>query len=281
MPARWLRRWWSRQAGGAEGEVQLPEALWQATLQKYPYLNLVDSPAQRRLRLLTAGFLQQKEFHGAGGLLVTDAMAVAVAAQACLLLVGLASDKDPAAALAWYDDFVGIVLHPGEVLARREIADEAGVVHAWSEALTGEAMEGGPVMLSWADVADAGTSAAAGYNVVMHEFAHKIDMRDGAADGCPPLPRGFLGATNAAAARQRWMDVLDAEFQAFRDQVAAAERFAGLVSEPWMDSYGAESPSEFFAVATEAYFVRPEALRQQSLRLHDLLKAFFHPARAH
>ena len=129
--------------------------------------------------------MARKEFHGAGGLLVTDAMAVAVAAQACLLLVGLASDKDPAAALAWYDDFVGIVLHPGEVLARREIADEAGVVHAWSEALTGEAMEGGPVMLSWADVADAGTSAAAGYNVVMHEFAHKIDMADGYADGVP------------------------------------------------------------------------------------------------
>ena len=102
---------------------------------------------------------------------VTDAMALAVAAQACLPLVYLAPVGGCATRFRWYDDFVGIVLHPGEVLARREVTDDDGVVHHHREALTGEAMDGGPVMLSWSDVAAADGPPEHGYNVVIHEFA--------------------------------------------------------------------------------------------------------------
>lgn len=277
MVARWLRRWFGRRAEPSGGP-RLPDDLWQATLDKYPFLNSGDASDLQRLRSLSAAFLDQKEFFGAHELEVTDAMALAVAAQACLPLVNLATGDDPADALRWYDDFVGIVLHPGEVLARRETLDETGVVHTWSEALTGEAMHEGPVMLSWADVDASGDSAAQGYNVVIHEFAHKLDMRDGEADGCPPLPPGIFGARSAAEARRRWLETLNAEFQAFRDQVQAAERFAGLVPAPWMDPYAAQSPDEFFAVATEAYFVNPAALRQQSPALYELLHRFFRPS---
>ncbi len=182
------------------------------------------------------------------------------------------------AALQWYDDFVGIVLHRGEVLARREVTDESGVVHHYREALTGEAMDGGPVMLSWSDVANAGTTAEEGYNVVIHEFAHKIDMRDGEADGCPPLPSGFLGSTSASQARTLWLSRLQAEYDRFSDRVAAAQRFAGLVEMPWMDPYAAQAPSEFFAVAVEAYFVNPLRLADESPGLHNLLDSFFRPA---
>lgn len=255
----------------------VPEALWQETLTRYPFLARLATVELSRLRLLVMVFLSEKEFHGAGGLVITDAMALAVAAQACLPLLHLAPPGDPGLALRWYDDFVGIVMYPGEVLARRQVTDDNGVVHHYREALTGEAMDQGPVMLSWADVAQAGQTTAQGYNVVIHEFAHKIDLRDGAADGCPPLPPGFMGAPSATEARRAWFVCLHAEFEKFRDQIAAAERFAPLVDTPWLDPYGAESPGEFFAVAVEAYFVNPVRLADQSGALHDLLDNFFRP----
>jgi Mlc titration factor MtfA (ptsG expression regulator) len=107
---------------------------------------------------LVAHFLQRKEFSGAHGLVITDAMAVAIAAQACVPLLHWG---EPADALRWYDDFVGIVVHPDDVVARRKVVDEAGVVHHYREVLMGEAMEGGPVMLSWAAVQPATPPMAA------------------------------------------------------------------------------------------------------------------------
>ena len=274
----WLRSKFHRAAAWTTAG-RLPDELWQTTLTSYPFLAALTPDQKTRLRDLASGFLREKEFHGADGLLVTDAMALAVAAQACLPLVFLVPVGTARAALGWYDDFVGIVLHPGEVLARREVTDEDGVVHHYREALSGEMMDGGPVMLSWSDVADAGASAVHGYNVVIHEFAHKIDLRDGEIDGCPPLPPGFLGSSSHAQARKIWMSRLHQEFSSFSDRVIAAQRFEGLVEEPWMDAYGAESPSEFFAVAVEAYFVNPARLRSDSPGLHSLVDAFFRPQR--
>ena len=234
----WLRQKFSPTATRTDG-LRLADELWLGTLAAYPFLETLDPAARGRLRELSMAFLREKEFHGAAGLAVTDSMALAVAAQACLPLVWLTPAASPMAALQWYDDFVGIVLHRGEVLARREVTDESGVVHHYREALTGEAMDGGPVMLSWSDVANAGATAEEGYNVVIHEFAHKIDMRDGEADGCPPLPSGFLGSTSASQARTLWLSRLQAEYDRFSDRVAAAQRFAGLVEMPWMDPYAA------------------------------------------
>lgn len=274
----WLRRCFGRARARAGGARDIPAALWQANLARYAFLAQCTSAEQARLRELASAFLGQKEFHGAGGLVITDAMALAVATQACLPLVHLSlTARSPAEALRWYDDFVGIVMQPGEVLAHREVTDHDGVVHQYREALTGEAMDGGPVMLGWTDVAAAGVSAAKGYNVVIHEFIHKMDLRDGVADGCPPLPAGFMGASSAAGARRLWLSRLETEFEAFSDQVAASDRFGGLVKAPWLDRYGAESISEFLAVASEAYFVNPDALAAQSVGLHDLLDHFFRP----
>jgi MtfA peptidase len=167
--------------------------------------------------------------------------------------------------LAWYDDFVGIVVHPDEVLARRTVTDEDGVVHHYHEVLAGEAMEGGPVMLNWHDVDSAGSTAQRGYNVVIHEFIHKIDMRDGVPDGCPPLA--------SRNARQAWLAVLQAQYEAFREKVIIAERFGGEV--PWLDAYGAQSIDEFFAVACEAYFVNRPRFEAEFAELVPLLDGFF------
>lgn len=248
----------------------IPEALWQATLDAYPFLGARPGEERAQLRVLSSHFLGQKEFHGAHGLVLTDAMAVAIAAQACLPLLHWGP---PTEALAWYGDFVGIVVHAGEVIAQREEVDDAGVVHHYTEVLSGEAMDQGPVMLSWQDVADAGASAHSGYNVVVHEFIHKIDMRNGTPDGCPPLPTGFLGTHTPREARAAWLAVLEPAYQDFREQVIIAERFGGV--QPWLDAYGAESLSEFFPVACEAYFVNRPRFSQELAVLLPLFDAFF------
>ena len=158
---------------GARPKI-IPEALWRHTLRRYPFLAARSATDLQQLRALVGQFLRRKEFSGTHGLTVTDDMAVAIAAQACLPVLHLG--------LHWYDDFTGIVVHPGAMLARRETIDRAGVVHHYEVALLGEARHGGPITLSWQDVAASGSSAEQGHNVVIHEFIHKIDMRDGAAD---------------------------------------------------------------------------------------------------
>ena len=270
----WLRRRWT---GARAPSRAIPEGLWQDVLAAYPFLARLDEPRRRRLRCLSAAFLDAKEFHGAQGLQVTDAMALAVAAQACLPLVDLASDTRPERVLAWYDDFVGIVMQPAAVRAARTRQDEDGVVHEYEEELSGEAMDGGPVMLSWDAVAEAGNSAGDGFNVVIHEFAHKIDLKDGEVDGCPPLPDGFMGHARAARARTAWRDVFDAALRDFAARVEAADRFPGLVEAPWLDPYAAHSSGEFFAVVVEAYWVNPERLALEFPGLMPWLDAFFRP----
>lgn len=248
---RWLRK--------RRPARPIPDALWRNLLARYPFLAARAAGELPRLRQLAGEFLAAKEFHGANGLVITDAVALAIAAQAVLPVLNLG--------LAWYDDFVGIVVHPGEVLARRTVTDEDGVVHNYDEVLAGEAMEGGPVMVNWTDVDSAGSTAEQGYNVVIHEFIHKIDMRDGTPDGCPPLA--------SRTARDAWLAVMRAEYEAFREKVVIAERFGG---EPtWLDPYGAVSIDEFFAVACEAYFVNRPRFDSEFPALGPLLDGFFRP----
>jgi Mlc titration factor MtfA (ptsG expression regulator) len=235
---------------------QIPDGLWATVLERHRFLARRPTADVERLRRMAGEFLATKEFHGAKGFVVTDEVALSIAAQAVLPVLNLG--------LAWYDDFVGIVVHADEVVARRTAMDDAGVVHHWHEVIAGEAMEGGPVMLSWQDVAGTDPRAHGNYNVVIHEFIHKIDMRDGQANGCPPMP---------AAARRAWREVMQREYEAFREKAIIAERFGG---EPtWLDPYGAQSIDEFFAVACEAYFVAPQRFAEEHAALAALFDKFF------
>lgn len=278
MPAalRFLGRIARRVRSAIAPLPEISAALWLQTLQHHAFLAALSLQDQSKLRALSALFLHRKEFTGAHGLVVTDAMAVSIAAQACLPLLHWGT---PAKALAWYDDFVGIVVHPAEALARRKAVDEAGVVHHYSEVLLGEAMEHGPVMLSWPAVDSAGQPDATGRmgasSVVIHEFMHKIDMRNGPADGCPPLPPGFLGTAGARAAHTAWRAAWEPAYEQFREQVIIAERFGGAW--PWLDAYGATAPAEFFAVACEAYFVDGPRFAQEFPTLAPVLDGFFCP----
>lgn len=255
-----IAAWWRRQREARVlSKRAIPDALWEATLASYPFLASRGQADRVELRRLATLFLAHKEFAGAGGLTITDEMAVSVAAQACLPILKLG--------LEHYDGFVGIVMHSDEVVARRQSVDEAGVVHDYDEVLSGEAMEGGPVMLSWRDVAEAGTSAELGYNVVIHEFVHVLDMRDGLADGVPPLP--------SRAERKRWVDVLSGEYERLREDVDRG-------FDTFLDPYGAEGLDEFFPVAAEAFFVAPQGLLAEHPALYELLSHYFSqdPARA-
>ncbi|MEO5881857.1 MAG: M90 family metallopeptidase [Caldimonas sp.] len=245
----WLARW--RRQRTLERRP-IPEPLWQLTLARFPFLAARGEEDLKALRDMATLFLAQKEFSGARGLAVSDEMAVAIAAQACLPALRLG--------LEWLDGFVGIVVHEDVVVAPREHEDEDGVVHAWDEELSGEAMSGGPVMLAWRDVEDAGTSAANGYNVVVHEFAHVIDMRGGVTAG--------LQSVDPANERGRWLRALADAYERFADVVDNGE-------ESFLDPYGAESLEEFFAVAAEAFFVAPNELQAEQPRVYDLLRAFF------
>jgi Mlc titration factor MtfA (ptsG expression regulator) len=229
-----------------------PDDLWKRPLVRYPFLRRHDPAAQAELRRLTSLFLDRKEFSAAGGLRMTNDVVVAIAAQACLPVLRLG--------LARYDGFVGIVVHPQPVRVRRSHLDEDGVQHEYDEELAGEAMEGGPVMLSWHDVRSAGRGGGPAYNVVIHEFAHVLDLADGLSDGVPLLPRDLP--------RAQWQDVLGQAYAGFAARVEADEATA-------LDPYGASGEDEFFAVASEAFFVTPEAMKQEHPALYGVFVRFY------
>ena len=257
--------------------VRIPDAGWTAVLEAHPFLTWRSVQDLQALRGLCEDFLARKEFHGAHGLVVTDEMALAVAAQACLPILHLG--------IAAYDGFVGIVMHDGPVIAKREVVDENGLVHTYDEELVGEAVEGGPVMLSWHEgitgrgvtgLGAAGLGAAGqgtagqnvtgqdvgadqAYNVVIHEFVHLLDLLDGQFDGTPPLP---------AARRQQWADVMQRAFDRFDERSACG--YASVV-----DDYGAQDIGEFFAVTAEAFFTMPIALQDEMPEVYDLYVDFF------
>jgi MtfA peptidase len=251
-----MSRWWQalrrqREARALQRRA-IPEALWSACVAALPFVAARPQDQRDRLRRLASLFLDRKEFSGAGGFVVSDEIALAVALQACVPVLELGLDA--------YDGFVGIVMHADAVLAPREAIDEHGIVHAYAEELAGEAMEGGPLMLSWADVLPDADAQAPAYNVVIHEFAHVLDLRDGRADGVPLLA--------GAAARRAWLAVLMPEYDRFCERVACGY-------ETVLDPYAAQSPDEFFAVGSEAFFVAARELRDEQPALYRLLASYY------
>jgi Mlc titration factor MtfA (ptsG expression regulator) len=251
-----LRDWW--RALGAKREQAalkrraIPNDMWKRTLVRYPFLQRQQAEDAAELRRLTSLFLDSKEFSTTGGLRLTDAMAVAIAAQASLPVLRMG--------LTPYQNFVGIVVHPDAVMAPRSVQDPDGVVHEYTETLAGEAMDGGPVMLSWPDVRRSGHSAQHGYNVVIHEFAHVLDMATGQADGMPALPAGLPV--------REWRATLQAAFTQLEEDLAA-ERPTLL------DPYGATGPEEFFAVASEAFFVAALDMKKEHPALYGVLSRYY------
>ena len=238
--------------GGAPRRAGLPEALWRETLESLPFLAGLDAGEAAKLKELAERFLAEKEFTAAGGLELTDAMYTSIAVQGCLPILNLG--------LGYYRDWIGIVVYPDEFVIPRTVEDEFGVVHEYDDVASGEAWEGGPLLISWRDAQMAGD----GYNVVIHEFAHKLDMRNGEADGVPPLPAGI--------SRREWEDTLWAAFDDFCAQVDSAGADKDALA---IDSYASESPGEFFAVLSESFFETPDVLHRAYPALYGLFGRFY------
>jgi Mlc titration factor MtfA (ptsG expression regulator) len=237
----WCKRWLRQRDS-------IPDALWSQALTPVPYIDALGSADHSRLRALVLRFLRHKTFEGAAGLIVTDDMRVRIAVQACLLILNLDFD--------YYAGWRSIIVYPGDFRVTREIVDSVGVVHHATHDLAGESWEHGPVILSWDTVFAARQRMA----VVLHEFAHKIDMRDGVADGCPPLPPDI--------SPQTWARDFSAAFARLH---VALEHHAPLS----IDAYAAETPAEFFAVASETFFLQPGVLVADFPEVYRQLRAFY------
>ncbi len=234
----------------ASAPVFVSDALWRDTLHAMPFLSGFSQDEMQRLRELTTQFLQQKQFSAAAGLVLTDAMRAFIATQACLLILHLGLDS--------YQSWDEIIVYPREFSPRHEYLDEAGVVHVSEHPLAGEAWLNGPVVLSWEDAAQSG--AGDGYNVVIHEFAHKLDMLNGDANGFPPLHKNM--------SRVEWSKAFETAFHAFK-----LLQFNQIVTD--IDPYAAEHPAEFFAVLTEAFFEIPDVVSEQFPDVYKQLALFY------
>jgi Mlc titration factor MtfA (ptsG expression regulator) len=230
----------------------IPDDLWQSALADLDFLRAYNADELVRLREFVVLFLSEKSIIGAHDFEVTPHMRVVIAIQACVLILGLD--------LAWYEGFENVVVYPDEFVPGYEYEDEAGVVHVRDDVLAGEAWEGGPVLLSWADVEASADWATAGMNLVMHEFAHKLDMANGAVDGMPPLHAGM--------SRAAWGEALGAAYADFKHRVDAGEDVR-------IDPYAAEHPGEFFAVLSEVFFVEPALLHAEYPAVHEQFVAFY------
>lgn len=240
-----LKRW---RRARIIARASLDPALWSQTLGSLAFLRGLSDAERERLRQSVILFLHHKSIHGAGGLELNAGMQLQIAAQACILILNLDVD--------YYRGWVEVIVYPDEFVPKIEFTDEAGVVHTEREPHAGEAWLQGPVILSWADVAP----RVDGVNVVIHEFAHKLDMLNGDANGFPPLHRGM--------AREAWSQVFASAYADFRRRVDADEDTA-------IDPYAAESPGEFFAVMSEAFFETPHVVSSLYPQVYDQLMLFY------
>ena len=244
-----LQRWWLQRF---LRKHRIPQPLWDATLSNIEVLARLNTKERHRLRELASRFLHEKSIAGAQGLLVTDKMRVTIAAQACLLILNLGLD--------YFEGWHEIIVYPDTFVVAREERDDAGVVHRNRHALGGEAWGRGPVILSWMDAQPGAHPHGHGSNVILHEFAHKLDMLNGAANGMPPL--------HADMSRPAWTEALSSAYANLYQKLQRYHHTA-------IDPYAVENPAEFFAVLTETFFEQPQYLFQEYPKAYEMFTQFY------
>ncbi len=242
-----IKEWWHNRI---IKRSRFTDAQWAQAFSRLPLLDRLTEEERSRLRRLATLLLHKKSFSGTHGLVVTEEMALVIALQACLLILNLG--------IEWFSGWVEILVYPGGFAPKRTVTDEAGVVHHVNDALSGEAWQRGPVVLSWDATANAG--ALDGENLVIHEFAHKLDMLTGAANGFPPIHADMDVA--------EWTNTFTTAFGDFQ-----AKTMAGIAT--GIDRYAASSPAEFIAVLSEEFFERPQVIQTRYPEVYDLLRKFY------
>ena len=234
-------------------EHRIEDALWRRVAAASDLFDGLGPEALARVRDLAARFIAEKKFFGAGGFFVDDTVRAAIAAQACRLVVHLGFDYLAACRT--------VIVYEGGFVAEREVEDEDGIVHTGHEELDGEAAQGGAVVLAW-DEARPRCNAPGYYptNVVIHEFAHKLDELSGHLNGMPPLPKSMSDG--------RWPETFSAAYASLCDSVEHD-------MEPPIDDYAASDPAEFFAVTVETFFTGPDILSDGFPEVYALLTELF------
>ena len=223
---------------------------WDKAFALIPLLNGLTAEEKQTLQELVILFLHRKVFEGAQGLEVTLDMKLVIALQACLPILKLGLDC--------YDGWMTVIVYPAGFAPKRVVRDEYGVEHHVQTGLTGEAWQQGPVVLAWDEAEHAGVID--GHNLVIHEFAHKLDMQNGAANGFPPLHKGM----NIKA----WTDALSTGFADLQHKCSHGEHIG-------IDCYAATSPAEYFAVLSEVFFERPDIIRSYYPDVYEQLLQYY------
>jgi MtfA peptidase len=244
-----IGKWWKKRTLET---IQVSNEQWATAESRLPFLGHLSADERQRLRELARQLLAEKEWTGAQGLQLTPQIELSIALQACLPVLNIGFDH--------YRGWVGIVVYPGDFIIPRNVMDADGVVHEYEDHVLGEAWEDGPVLLSWFDDPD----DAGGVNIVIHEFAHKLDMENGTVDGIPRLP--------ADMSRKEWIAVFEPAYEDFCRRVDEADLRG---EETLLDPYGSEHPAEFFAVMSEAFFETPELLRNEYPAVYEQLRRFY------
>jgi MtfA peptidase len=241
--------WWTRRRRAMLLRRPFPAA-WQRILQHHvPLAARLPAPLRSRLQQLVQVFVAEKPFIGCNGQRIDDRVRVSIAAQACLLLLGQDGTH-------CYPQLRQVLVYPEPFIVPRRQWLPGGVLHEQPQALAGESWGQGQVILAWSEVRAGADTAGDGRNVVLHEFAHQIDQDSGDADGRP------WRADTATA--QRFAEVMGAAFERLQHEASAT-----------LDPYGASAPAEYFAVATEAFFERPQALAAEAPQVYAELARLY------
>lgn len=261
LAAAWLmtQPWWQRRRRLALARRPFP-LQWERWLRtRIPLYERLPRELRERWRGLIQIFVHEKNFVGCNGLAVTQEMRVTIAAYACLLVV----NRPDVPRSHFYDDLFSVLVYPTPFVVPHLHRDAHGIVTEGARVLSGQAWDSRRIILSWQDVED---GAASGHNVVLHEFAHYLDMEDENMNGAPGL--------GSARAYREWSEVFWSEYHRLR-----AELGAGQVT--FLDPYAASEPAEFFAVVTEVFFQQPRELELQHARLYEQLRRYYRvdPAR--
>ena len=240
---QWRRRRILRKSG-------VDDATWRRVTERFAFVARLNDDERARLRDLAILFMHGKQISAAGGLELNPEMKLGIAVQACILVLELGIEH--------YEGWVEVIVYPDEFMPRHEIRNEHGLIETDETSYAGQAWLHGPVILSWADVEHAGEMD--GMNVVIHEFAHKLDMLNGKANGFPPLHAGMN--------RQDWSQTFNTAYKDLCRRVKAGEHTE-------IDAYATESPGEFFAVVSEAFFEMPDIVRTVYPPVYEQLAQFY------
>lgn len=226
---------------------------------RVPLYSILPPELRESLHGLIQIFIREKNFVGCNDLVLTHEMRVVIACYACLLVV----NRPGVPAKHFYDDLFSILVYPTAFVAPQSHHDENGLVTESEDVLSGQAWDARRIILSWQDIEE---SARGEHNVVLHEFAHYLDMEDESMDGAPGV--------GDARAYEEWSQVFWDEYERLCDEVDAG-------AETFLDPYAATEPAEFFAVATEAFFMQPAELESQHSLLYEQLRKYYRvdPAR--